>query len=76
MKLQASKNKIEILLDKLVNDYGSGLPPHERVFKEKDVPAYIYNLYNGSYEFSYDDFKNLLKLIKEKSICKTDCSPS
>ena len=61
------QSKAEKLLDKLIQDYGSGLPPEERVFKKQDVSAYIYNLYRGQYEFSYDDFKKLLQLIQEKS---------
>ena len=66
------QSKAEKLLNKLIQDYGSGLPPEERVFKQEDVPAYIYNLYRGNYEFSYDDFKKLMELITYK----TGCSPS
>lgn len=57
------QSKAEKLLNKLIQDYGSGLPPEERVFKKKDVPAYYYNLFNGKYEFSYKDFKELVDHI-------------
>lgn len=66
------QSKAEKLLNKLIQDYCSGLPPEERIFKSKDVPAYIYNLYRGNYEFSYEDFKKLMELITYKK----DCSPS
>lgn len=48
------------LLDQLVNDYGSGLPSNERIFEIKSIPAYIYNLFRGQYEFSYKQFQELL----------------
>lgn len=67
MNSQVNKG-VEKLLNKLVQDYGSGLPPEERYFKKKDIPAYIYNLYNGNYQFSYNDFKQLIKLMEEKSL--------
>lgn len=66
------QSKAEVLLNQLIQDYGSGLPKDERVFKKKDVPAYLYNLYNGNYSFSYEDFKKLMELITYKM----DCSPS
>lgn len=66
------QSKAEKLLNKLIQDYGSGLPPEERMFKSKDVPAYIHNLYKGNYVFSHEDFKKLMDLI----IYKMGCSPS
>lgn len=60
------KDTVEKLLDKLVQDYGSGLLPEERFFKKEDIPAYVYNLFIGNYVFSYEDFKELLKLMNNK----------
>lgn len=65
MSLQVKKG-VEKLLDKLVQDYGSGRPPEERDFKKENIPAYIYNLYNGNYQFSYKDFKSLMELMEYK----------
>ena len=68
----SEQSKAEKLLYKLIQDYGSGLPPEERIFRCKDVPAYIHNLYKGNYVFSHEDFKKLMDLI----IYKMGCSPS
>lgn len=48
------------LLDQLVNDYASGVPKDERKFNINCIPAYIYNLFKGQYEFSYKQFQELL----------------
>jgi hypothetical protein len=51
------------LLDQLVEDYGGGLPADERKFDIKDGPKYIYNLFRGSYEFSYKQYEELYNYL-------------
>jgi hypothetical protein len=71
----SNRAKAEKLLERLVNDYGSLMPPNERVFKKEAASSYIYNLFIAEkYKFSSDDLKYLFELILEKSTCKTDCS--
>jgi hypothetical protein len=52
--------KTKKLLDKLVADYTSRLHPDERLFNQNDKHAYIYNLFNGNYDYSVTQFKELL----------------
>lgn len=47
------------LLNKLVLDLKSKLPPEERVYNKKDNASLIYNLFRGNYEFSYKQYKEV-----------------
>ena len=47
------------LLNKLVLDLKSKLPPEERVYNKKDNASLIYNLFKGNYEFSYKQYKEV-----------------
>lgn len=65
--MNSQENKgADKLLNKLVQDYCSKLPPEERGFKKENIPAYLYNLFNGNYQYSYNTFKDLMKLIESK----------
>lgn len=48
------------LFNQLVNDLKSTLPPNERVYDKKNNPALIYNLFQGKYKFTYNQYKELL----------------
>lgn len=47
------------LLNKLVLDLKSKLPPEERIYNKKDNASLIYNLFRGNYEFSYKQYKEV-----------------
>lgn len=47
------------LLNRLVLDYKSILPPEARVYHPKDNASLIYNLFKGKYNFSYKQYKEL-----------------
>ena len=51
------------LLNKLVLDLKSKLPPKERVYLVKDNASLIYNLFIGGYEFSYKQYKEVYDFI-------------
>jgi len=47
------------LLNKLILDLKSTLPPEERVYNKKDNASLIYNLFRGNYDFSYKQYKEV-----------------
>ena len=47
------------LLNKLVLDLKSKLPPEERIYNKKDNASLIYNLFRGNYDFSYKQYKEV-----------------
>ena len=47
------------LLNKLVLDLKSKLPPEERIYNKKDNASLIYNLFRGNYKFSYKQYKEV-----------------
>ena len=51
------------LLNKLVLDLKSKLPPEERVYNKKDNATLIYNLFKGNYSFSYKQYKEVYEAI-------------
>jgi len=51
------------LLNKLVEDLRSKLPPGERDFDKKDNASLIYNLFMGNYEFSYKQYKEVFDAL-------------
>lgn len=53
------------LLNKLVLDFKSNLPPEERVYNKKDNVSLIYNLFKGNYAFSYNQYKEVYEAINE-----------
>lgn len=48
-----------VLLNKLILDLRSKLPPEERVYNKKDNASLIYNLFRGEYQFSYKQYKEV-----------------
>lgn len=55
------------LLKQLIADYNSQLGKAGQVFKVKDGPSYIYNLFRGSkYKFSAKQYKELYFYIQKK----------
>lgn len=59
MEINNLKPATKLLLNELVQDYKSGLPVNERVYNKEDNEALMYNLFRGSYSFSYKTFKEL-----------------
>ncbi len=54
------KPKTQRLLDQLVEEAGiPGLPPEDRIFDKKWAYIYIYNLLNGDYQYSGNEYKEL-----------------
>ena len=51
------------LLNKLILDLKSKLPPEERIFNEKDKASLIYNLFRGNYDFSYKQYTEVFDAI-------------
>ncbi len=73
------KEKTKILFDKVVNDYHSSNPKSVGKYATENYPAYIYNLFNGGYKFSFKDLSEIMDLmayeIKGKTgrNCTSDC---
>jgi len=51
------------LLNQLVEDYSSTLPPAERVLKVEARASYIYNLFRGNYSFSGKDYNEVFEYL-------------
>ena len=51
------------LLNKLILDLKSKLPPEERVYENKDNASLIYNLFRGEYDFSYKQYKEVFDAL-------------
>lgn len=47
------------LLNKMILDLKSKLPPEEQVYNKKDNVSLIYNMFRGNYEFSYKQYKDV-----------------
>lgn len=53
------------LLQKLVDDYSSTFPKEQRMFKPEASAAYIWNLFNGKYNFSFEAHKEVFEFLKQ-----------
>ena len=51
------------LLNKLILDLKSKLPPEERIYNKKDNASLIYNLFRGNYDFSYKQYKEVFDAL-------------
>lgn len=52
-----------VLLNKLILDLKSTLPISEQVYDKKDNASLIYNLFRGNYEFSYNQYNEIINCI-------------
>lgn len=54
----------EILLNKLIDDYYTS--KDNKKLNYNDSPAYIYNLFIGKYNFSFNQFKEIYEYLNKK----------
>jgi hypothetical protein len=53
------------LLNKLVLDLNSKLPPEERVYSKKDNASYLYNMFVGGYDYSCAYYKEVYEFLNK-----------
>jgi hypothetical protein len=51
------------LLNKLILDLNSKLPPNERVYRKQDNASLMHNLFIGNYDFSYKYHKEVYTVL-------------
>lgn len=55
--------KAQKLLNLLVKDFSSRMPIEERVYEKKWATSYLYNLFNGNYDYSSSQFNEIYKFL-------------
>ena len=66
-----SNNRREALLQKLMDDYLSTFAPNARDYDSVELYGIIYNLFRGKYDFSYNDYKWVVKQLLTKNTNKS-----
>lgn len=56
------------LLNTLIADLKSTLPPEEQIYKDADNKVLIYNLFRGNYHFSYSQYIELCKCLFDRDL--------
>jgi len=64
-KTKLSKSSYKLLCE-LVNDLHSTHKPEDRVYRKQDNPSLIYNLFNGNYGFSFNNYKEIITVLYSK----------
>lgn len=55
--------KSYLILNSIVLDLKSTLPPSLKVYNKKDNEAIIYNMFKGDYKFSFNQYKEIINFL-------------
>ena len=66
-KTNSTNTRREILLQKLLDDLLSTFIPENRKYDDVELYCIVYNLFRGKYDFSYNDYKWIVRHFLDKA---------